>query len=506
MRFVRLEPDRVSTPIREHVVNGTAHWDGAALAEREVSIHINPDVALHQRRGSNARRLVSRRLMHFASLAIGDVAAAAAAGALVRQAITLVAPAVAMQLPFVAVSEFCAAMLVALALTGNYQRSNQGHPTLQLLMGSVLGALVVSWSELWRVSALSAVPIVVALGLTTCAALFFMRGLVTAVITKALPEERRLIPAVLVSGDARAGAKVDASSGYRVASTVSLDKRQNDIRPQEFARLIQRSRAGAVIIEGGVRRAQFEKLLVIAMRAGCEVLCTPPGFGMAGVRATMARCGPYGLVQVGAPALTWHQLFAKRCVDVAGALVALVVTLPIWAIVALAIRLDSPGPVLFSQERVGLGGRRFRMLKFRTMRHGADQEKAVLAHLNVTGDSRLFKIPDDPRISRVGKFLRRWSIDELPQFLNVIMGHMSLVGPRPFFETDFEDYEEHHFRRLGAKPGITGVWQVHGRSSVMDFEEVVRMDTGYIDDWSMWLDIKILALTLPAVLQRKGAC
>jgi lipopolysaccharide/colanic/teichoic acid biosynthesis glycosyltransferase len=145
------------------------------------------------------------------------------------------------------------------------------------------------------------------------------------------------------------------------------------------------------------------------------------------------------------------------------------------------------------------------MLKFRTMRVGADAEKSFLAHLNPSGDRRNFKIPDDPRISRVGRLLRRWSLDELPQFLNVIAGHMSLVGPRPVPEDDFVDYEEHHFRRLGAKPGITGLWQVSGRSAISDFEERVRMDTEYIDRWSLWLDFKILVLTLPAVMRRTGA-
>jgi lipopolysaccharide/colanic/teichoic acid biosynthesis glycosyltransferase len=161
--------------------------------------------------------------------------------------------------------------------------------------------------------------------------------------------------------------------------------------------------------------------------------------------------------------------------------------------------------VFFTQERIGLGGKRFRMIKFRTMRLGADDEKARLYHLNPTGDRRAFKIPDDPRISRVGRALRRWSLDELPQFINVILGHMSLVGPRPVPEDDFVDYEDHHFRRLGAKPGITGLWQVSGRSAVADFEERVRMDTEYIDHWSLWLDFKILVMTLPAVLQRTGA-
>jgi lipopolysaccharide/colanic/teichoic acid biosynthesis glycosyltransferase len=145
------------------------------------------------------------------------------------------------------------------------------------------------------------------------------------------------------------------------------------------------------------------------------------------------------------------------------------------------------------------------MLKFRTMRVGAADEKDALQHLNASGDPRVFKIPNDPRISRVGGFLRRWSLDELPQFVNVIIGSMSLVGPRPVPEEDFVDYEDHHFRRLGAKPGITGLWQVKGRSAVAAFEERVRLDTEYIDQWSLWLDLKILLNTIPAVIRRTGA-
>jgi lipopolysaccharide/colanic/teichoic acid biosynthesis glycosyltransferase len=145
------------------------------------------------------------------------------------------------------------------------------------------------------------------------------------------------------------------------------------------------------------------------------------------------------------------------------------------------------------------------MLKFRTMRVGADAEKRLVAHLNRSGDERLFKIPDDPRVTRLGTVLRRWSLDELPQLLNVLRGDMSLVGPRPFFETDLQDYDAHHFRRLGAKPGITGLWQVNGRSSITDFEEVVRMDREYIQRWSVWLDLWIMGRTVPAVLRRTGA-
>jgi exopolysaccharide biosynthesis polyprenyl glycosylphosphotransferase len=235
------------------------------------------------------------------------------------------------------------------------------------------------------------------------------------------------------------------------------------------------------------------------------VLCTAPGRGAVGVRPSVVWRGPTSLIQVQPPTLKAPQVIAKRCVDVVGSCIALVCTAPLLAAIAIAIRLDSPGPAFFSQERVGLGGRRFRMLKFRTMRDGAEAEKDALRHLSLSGDRRVFKIENDPRISRVGGFLRRWSLDELPQFVNVILGSMSLVGPRPVPEEDFIDYEEHHFRRLGAKPGITGLWQVTGRSAVSSFEEWVRLDTEYIDRWSLWLDIKILLSTLPAVLRRTGA-
>jgi lipopolysaccharide/colanic/teichoic acid biosynthesis glycosyltransferase len=157
------------------------------------------------------------------------------------------------------------------------------------------------------------------------------------------------------------------------------------------------------------------------------------------------------------------------------------------------------------QERVGQAGRVFRMLKFRTMRQGADAEKAEFAHLNCTGDHRLFKIPNDPRVTKVGAFLRRWSLDELPQLFNILRGDMSLVGPRPFFESDLAAYDDHHFIRLAVKPGVTGLWQVKGRSSIVDFEEVVQLDRRYIENWSFGMDLSILLHTIPAVLRRTGA-
>jgi lipopolysaccharide/colanic/teichoic acid biosynthesis glycosyltransferase len=191
--------------------------------------------------------------------------------------------------------------------------------------------------------------------------------------------------------------------------------------------------------------------------------------------------------------------------DIVGSVAALLLLAPVLAVIGVVVVATSPGPALYAQDRVGLGGRLFRCLKFRTMRVGADAEKQSLAHLNHTGDPRLFKIPNDPRVTRIGMFLRRWSLDELPQLWNVLVGDMSLVGPRPFPETDLAGYQDHHFLRLSMKPGITGLWQVKGRSDIVDFEEVVRLDREYIESWSVGLDLALIVQTLPAVFRRNGA-
>ena len=206
-----------------------------------------------------------------------------------------------------------------------------------------------------------------------------------------------------------------------------------------------------------------------------------------------------------APALSRKQAGVKRFVDVIGAAFGLIVASPLLALLAVVVKLDSRGPALFTQTRVGLSGRPFRMLKFRTMRDGAEAEKDEIAKLHGTSDIRLFKIPGDPRVTRLGRIIRRWSLDELPQLYNVLVGEMSLVGPRPFFESDLDDYEAHHFRRLAVSPGLTGLWQVSGRSDIVNFEEVVRLDRYYIEHWSLSLDLQLLARTLPAVASRRGA-
>jgi exopolysaccharide biosynthesis polyprenyl glycosylphosphotransferase len=197
-------------------------------------------------------------------------------------------------------------------------------------------------------------------------------------------------------------------------------------------------------------------------------------------------------------------LVAKRLIDFIGSAVLLIALAPLFAIVALLIRFDSRGPVFFAQERVGYNKRRFRVLKFRTMAVEAEKQQHVLEHLNEV-EGPVFKIKKDPRITRVGAFLRRFSIDELPQLVNVLKGDMSLVGPRPLPVRDVERIDKQwHKRRFSIKPGITCLWQVNGRSNI-GFNEWVRMDLDYIDKWSLGLDLVILLKTLPAVFRGPGA-
>ena len=260
-----------------------------------------------------------------------------------------------------------------------------------------------------------------------------------------------------------------------------------------------------VIICGELPPNEFQSVVEAAMVARCRI------FSVARYREMMSltpqHATEFGMdfMELGFPALKAGQLMVKRAVDILASGLGLIALCPVMFAIAVAIKIGSRGPVFFSQERVGFGGNVFSMLKFRTMRLGADDEKEGLAHLNYTGDVRLFKIHNDPRINRVGAILRRCSLDELPQLFNVLRGEMSLVGPRPFFPQDLHEYQDHHFLRLAARPGITGLWQVQGRSDISDFEEVVALDREYIDNWSPLLDLKILALTLPAVFRRHGA-
>jgi len=210
------------------------------------------------------------------------------------------------------------------------------------------------------------------------------------------------------------------------------------------------------------------------------------------------------LVFRSAPELAWQGI-GKYLVDFLGALLMLTITAPLLLVVGLIVRFTSPGPILFRQQRAGLNGRPFTMYKFRTMVTNADQLKEELAALNEMSGP-VFKVTNDPRVTPIGRWLRKFSLDEFPQLFNVLAGDMSLVGPRPLPVDEVARFDDlAHRRRLSVRPGLTCLWQVSGRSNVKDFRDWVRLDLEYIDNWSLWLDIKILIRTIPVVLLGSGA-
>ena len=198
--------------------------------------------------------------------------------------------------------------------------------------------------------------------------------------------------------------------------------------------------------------------------------------------------------------------FLKRSFDLAVGSFGLLLISPLFAVVAIAIKLDSRGPVFFRQVRMGADNRPFRVLKFRTMVEDAEAQKHKVAHLNMHNgaDSRMFKVPDDPRVTRVGRVLRRWRIDELPQLFNVVRGRMSLVGPRPLILEEDQHVEDWARRRLDLKPGMTGLWQVLGASDI-PFDEMTKLDYLYVTNWSLREDIRLIMLTLPALTRARAA-
>lgn len=221
-------------------------------------------------------------------------------------------------------------------------------------------------------------------------------------------------------------------------------------------------------------------------------------------RKTLNRVGKYAVVTFARNLFSTRQMIAKRMLDVVGSLVGMVLLGIATIFVAPAIKLESPGPVFFGQTRVGKNGRKFTFYKFRSMYQDAEaRKKELMAQNEVQG--LMFKMEDDPRITRVGRFIRKTSIDELPQFWNVLRGDMSLVGTRPPTTDEFEQYEAKHKCRLSMTPGLTGLWQISGRSDIKDFDEVVKLDMQYIDNWTILKDIEILMLTVFVVLTRKGS-
>jgi exopolysaccharide biosynthesis polyprenyl glycosylphosphotransferase len=240
-------------------------------------------------------------------------------------------------------------------------------------------------------------------------------------------------------------------------------------------------------------------------RAGITLRILPSNWESFFPRSEFQMLGNVPAPAITAPMIVGSDYWVKRYFDFCCGAILFVVLFPLYLTLAVLIKLDSRGPIFFRQTRIGLHGRKFKVWKFRTMVINAEQLQVELESKNEMKDGILFKMKDDPRITTLGGFLRRYSLDELPQLFNILVGEMSFVGPRPLPVRDVARFEERHFIRQEVLPGITGLWQVSGRSNIESFEEAVNLDISYIANWSLWLDLKILVQTVRVVLQKNGA-
>jgi exopolysaccharide biosynthesis polyprenyl glycosylphosphotransferase len=258
-----------------------------------------------------------------------------------------------------------------------------------------------------------------------------------------------------------------------------------------------------IVADAGLAEQRLLEIVDEAHRRGVKVRIAPRATELLVERGEYVPGQGVPLFELRPPIFAGADWATKRAFDVVVAVVIVVGLLPVWLLIALLIKLTSRGPVLFADDRIGLGERPFRLLKFRTMVQGAEEHKDALEESNEASGA-LFKIRDDPRVTPIGRFLRRYSIDEIPNVANVLRGEMSLIGPRPLPVRDYELLEPWHRRRYHVLPGMTGLWQVAGRSD-LSFDDLVRLDFYYLENWSIWLDLSILAKTPFAVFSRRGA-
>jgi exopolysaccharide biosynthesis polyprenyl glycosylphosphotransferase len=304
--------------------------------------------------------------------------------------------------------------------------------------------------------------------------------------------------------NARLRASLSSDERAQIESITEFDPRSDAV--EQLVPILHDFAINIVVINlAGLDTAHVQPVLSACEREGVSIVLRPGLLGRSPLGMNIDWFAGEPVIHYRAQAARPSHLILKQIIDYVGSAILLVLASPLLLAISILVKLSSPGPVYYRQTRAGVNGRPFLLLKFRSMRVGADREKASLAPLNeMTGP--VFKLTHDPRVTPIGKFLRRHSLDELPQLLNVLRGEMSLVGPRPLPIDEVKQFsDDAHRRRLSVKPGLTCLWQVGGRSDISDFREWVRLDLAYIDRWSLWLDFKILLATVPVVLFGKGA-
>lgn len=305
---------------------------------------------------------------------------------------------------------------------------------------------------------------------------------------------------------------VNKYTNYKVTGVVVVDQNMKGqeihgipvvANADDFLDYVRTNVVDEVFIDGNTRESS-ESLAAALVELGATVHVSLLHSKLLVPNRQLDNYGNYVVLTSSMKIATNRQLFIKRLMDIVGSVVGLVLVAIAFVIFAPIIKRQSPGPVFYKQVRVGKNGRRFNLYKFRSMYVDADKDLEKLKAENEM-QGNMFKMENDPRIIPIGHFIRKYSIDELPQFWNVLKGDMSLVGTRPPTEDEFKEYEYHHKARLGIRPGLTGMWQVSGRSKITDFERVVELDTEYITNWTLGLDVRILFKTIGVVLSGKGS-
>ncbi|MBR6626496.1 MAG: sugar transferase [Lachnospiraceae bacterium] len=296
--------------------------------------------------------------------------------------------------------------------------------------------------------------------------------------------------------------------GYIAVDATGTDDEANYIgKLEDLEEIIREYNVDQVyIIQREGEQLKFtQKNIDLCVTMGVTVRIVIGLYKRRGASSYVSTVGTYPIITYHTISLNVAEQMVKRITDIIGGLVGVILFSPIMLVTAIAIKLDSKGPVLFKQVRIGQNGRKFVIYKFRSMRVDAESRKKELMAKNEIQGGVMFKMKDDPRITKVGKVIRKLSIDELPQFFNVIQGTMSLVGTRPPTPDEVEKYKRDQWRRISIKPGITGMWQVNGRSNIDNFDDIVSLDVEYIDNWSLWLDIKIMIKTVLVLINHKDA-
>jgi exopolysaccharide biosynthesis polyprenyl glycosylphosphotransferase len=412
-------------------------------------------------------------------------------------------------------------LLIGLNARSAYHAGNARREGYRIVTGIMLGGAVIALLRAARLDLHLSNEALIAFVVSASLVVVAERKLVDAVVRQAYARGIGLRQAVIVT---------DASSATRVLRQLRGEHNRDqhivgfltptprpragaaDAAPgswlgslRDLERVLERHRVEEVVVAAALPDEALHDLSSRCFERGVRVLVIPWASQLIGGRAEPVQLGSFPAYHLHPTRLEFPAMLLKRTADVAITGIILIATAPLMFAVAAAIKFDSRGPAFFRQRRVGLGGREFMMWKFRSMAHEAEARQEDVAHLNAYRDARLFKAASDPRVTRVGRFLRRYSLDELPQLFNVVAGDMSLVGPRPPLPTEVRRYEARHYVRLSVVPGMTGPWQVSGRSLITDFEEVVRLERAYVESWSLALDAQIMVKTFGVVFSGKGA-